>query len=204
MLDRFGRIMRQRHEQPGTPQPTTPQTLMPGDAMILQDGRDFLVRVALDCEEQLEDHTARWRWILLDDGSLLEVRRQAMDLYGPPDLLYQGTPSFIQLTGGSTQHGLLKVYEARVREGTAATLPVLYEHADLQYRIHETGTFRATWNGMTDAEVWSDVSQNAGDNVYFRLKAVDGREGLGIWTSHIALFSGAPLTRVDIKGLYSR
>lgn len=206
MLDRFGRILRQRHEQTGAPPPpaTTPQTLKPGDALILEDGRDFLVQAALDCAEDLGDRRSTWRWLLLDNGSLLEVLRHVMNLYGPPEILYQGTPVFALLTGQGSQDGLLRVFEARVRAETIAGMPVTLEHGGVTYQISSTGTFSATWNGMTDAEVWADVSQNAGDNVYFKSQAGDGREALGIWTTHIAFFTGAPLTHADIKGMYSR
>ena len=205
MLDRFGRILRQHQEQPPTPPPaTTPQTLKPGDALILEDGRDFLVQVALDCSEDLGDRSTTWRWLLLDDGGVLEVLRHIMNLYGPPEILYQGTPSFALLTGQGSQDGLLRVFEARVRAETIASMPVTFEHNGVTYQVSSTGTFRATWNGISDAEVWADISQNAGDNVYFKLRAADGSEALGIWTTHIAFFSGASLTHADIKGMYGR
>ena len=206
MLDRFGRILRQHQQSPpGAPPPaTTPQTLKPGDALILQDGRDFLVQVALDCQEDLGDRSTTWRWLLLDDGGVLEVLRHVMNLYGQPDILFQGTPAFALLTGQGSQDGLLRVFEARVRAGTIAGMPVSFEHAGVTYQVTSTGTFSATWNGMSDAEVWADISKSAGDNVYFKLVAADGREALGVWTSHIAFFIGAPLTHADIKGMYGR
>jgi hypothetical protein len=205
MLDRFGRILRQRQQQPVTPPPaTTPQTLKPGDALILEDGRDFLVQAALDCRETLQDRITTWRWLLLDDGSLLEVLPHVMSLYAPPQILHQGTPAFALLTGQGDQDGLLRVFEARVRGATIAAMPVTFEHDGVSYQVSSTGTFSATWNGMTDAEVWADISQNAADNVYFKLISPDARQALGIWTSHIAFFTGASLAHADIKGMYGR
>ena len=205
MLDRFGRILRQHQEQPGIPPPaTTPQTLKPGDALLLEDGRDFLVQAALDCREDLGDRSTTWRWLLLDNASLLEVLRHIMNLYGPPEILYQGTPPFALLTGQGSQDGLLRVFEARVRAGTIASMPVTFEYAGVAYQVTSTGTFSATWSGMSDAEVWADVSEHAADNVYFKLQAPDGSEALGLWTSHIAFFTGAALTHADIKGMYGR
>jgi hypothetical protein len=205
MLDRFGRIIRQHHDQPGTPPPaTTPETLQPGDALILQDGRDFLVQSAIDCQEELEGRTSTWRWLLLDGRSLLEVLRHTLNLYDPPEILYQGTPPYALLTGQGDQDGLLRVFEARVRASTAAGMPVTYEHDGTTYQIRSTGIFAATFNGMTDAEVWADVSENAGDNVYFKMESDGGRLALGIWTTHIALYTGGALTHADIKGMYAR
>jgi hypothetical protein len=205
MLDRFGRILRQQHEQPGTPPAaTTPETLAPGDALLLQDGRDFLVQAAVDGLEELEGRSSTWRWLLLDDGSLLEVLRHTMSLYGTPEILYQGTPPYALLTGQGDQDGLLRVFEARVRAGTIAGMPVAYDHGGLTYHVRSTGIFSARFNGVTDAEVWSDVSENAPDNVYFKLDGGEGALALGVWTSHIAFYSGAPLAHADIKGMYSR
>ncbi|MGI8550971.1 MAG: hypothetical protein ACR2PL_09330 [Dehalococcoidia bacterium] len=205
MLDRFGRILRQHDHQPVTPPPaTTPQTLAPGDALILQDGRDFLVQVAIDCQEDLEGRQSQWRWLLLDNNNLLEVLRHTMMLYGAPEILYQGTPPFVLLTGSAGQDGLLRIFEARVRAGTVATMPVTYEYNGISYQVRSTGVFAATFNGMTDAEVWADISQNPGDNVYCKLQAQDGSELLAVWTTHIALFSGSALAHADIKGMYSR
>ncbi|HTE86449.1 MAG TPA: hypothetical protein VK821_17150, partial [Dehalococcoidia bacterium] len=145
MLDRFGRIMRQHNEQPAAPPPaTTPETLGPGDALILEDGRDFLVQSAIDCQEELEGRTSTWRWLLLDDGSLLEVLRHALSLYERAEILYQGTPPYALLTGQGDQDGLLRVFEARVRAGTIAGMPVSYEHGGNSFQIRSTGTFAAT------------------------------------------------------------
>jgi hypothetical protein len=206
MLDRFGRILRQHSEQPGSPPPaTTPETLAPGDALILQDGRDFLVQSAIDCTEELEGRTTTWRWLLLDDGSLLEVLRHTLMLYRPPEILYQGTPPYALITGQGQQDGLLRVFEARVRAGTIAGMPVSYDHNGRTYQIRSTGTFATQFNGMTDAEVWADVSDSPGDNVFFKMEQAgqpDAGELLGVWTTHIALYSGQPLVHADIKGMY--
>jgi hypothetical protein len=204
MLDRFGRILRQQHDHPGTPPPaTTPETLAPGDALILQDGRDFLVQSAVDCQEELEGRTSAWRWLLLDDRSVLEVLRHTMSLFSPPEILYQGTPPYALLTGQGEQDGLLRVFEARVRAGTIANMPVTYDHGGSTYQVRSTGIFSAHFTGMTDAEVWSDMSENAADNVYFKLEGPEGQSALGVWTTHIAFYTGAALVHADIKGMYS-
>jgi hypothetical protein len=207
MLDRFGRILKQRTEQPGTPPPaTTPETLAPGDALILEDGRDFLVQSAIDCREELEGRVTEWRWILLDDGSVLEVLRHALNLYDHEEILYQGTPPYAMLTGQGDQDGLLRVFEARVRSGNIAAMPVQYEHGGNSLQIRSTGTFSATFNGVTDAEVWADVSANAAENVYVKFDSGTGDAtlGLAVWTTHIAFCTGQALAHADIKGMYSR
>jgi hypothetical protein len=206
MLDRFDRILRQHNEQPSTPPPeTTPDTLGPGDALILADGRDFLVQSAIDCEEALEGRTTRWRWLLLDDGSLLEVVHHALNLYARAVILYQGTPPYAMLTGQGNQDGLLRVFEARVRADTIASMPVIYEHGGASFQIRSTGTFSAHFTGMTDADVWADVSESAGDNVYVKFDAPSSETlALAVWTSHIAFYTGQVLSHADIKGMYSR
>jgi hypothetical protein len=205
MFDRFERILRQRSEQPGTPPPATrPETLAPGDALILQDGRDFLVQVAIDCQEDQDGRTTAWRWLLLDDGGLLEVQHRDLNLYDAPEILRQGMPAFALLTGQGEQEGLLRVFEARAHAGTIAGAPVTYQHGAATYQIQSTGTFAARFNGTTDAGVWTDVSDKSGDNVYVRMESDTGSPALGIWTTHIALYTGGALTHADIKGMYSR
>ena len=204
MLDRFGRILRQQYDQPGPPPPTTtPETLAPGNVILLQDRRDFLVKSTMDCTEEVDGRVSNWRWLLLDDRSLLEVRSHTMNLFGPPEILRQGTPSYALLIGEGAQDGLLRLFEARVRDGTSSAMPVTYEHDGATYRICSTGSFSAHVVGGTDSEVWAGVSAKAADNVYFKLEGPAGEPALGIWTTHMAFSVGTPLTHADIKGMYS-
>ena len=107
---------------------------------------------------------------------------------------------------------MLKAFEARVREGTAARHPVLFEHDGKTYRVVSTGTFDARPVGGSDytrAEVWRDINPTRPvENVYFELEPTeddpDVQEALGIWTTHIALLFGKDLRDADIQSIYPR
>jgi hypothetical protein len=68
------------------------------------------------------------------------------------------------------------------------------------------GVPSSTPGAYTRAEVWRDINpNNAGDNVYFELEPTESSEDtdvLGVWTSHIALLFGKPLTGADIQSIY--
>src|SRR6266536_4758040 len=89
--------------------------------------------------------------------------------------------------------GSIKRFEGNVREGIAHE-PVLVNVDDVDYRVRSSGTFAATKVGDIPGEVWSDVSQNADDNVYFKLVRADDSDAkdvsLGVWTTHIAVLRG--------------
>ena len=113
-------------------------------------------------QEESKGRTTAWRWLLLDDRSVLEVLRHTMFLFSAARNSLPGTPPYALLTGQGQQDGLLRVFEARVRAGTIAGMPVTYEHDGKTYQVRSAGVFSAHFNGMTDAEVWVDVSENAG------------------------------------------
>jgi hypothetical protein len=113
---------------------------------------------------------------------------------------------------------VLKAFEARVRQGTAARQPTLFEYDGRVYRVVSTGIFEARPAGapsyrqdaLPKAEVWRDIHpSNPADNVYFELEPTEdvpegesGSEVLGIWTSHIALLFGRPLLPADVQTIY--
>lgn len=194
-------------------QPTL-ETVLPGDVVSLWDDGDFVIEAVLDCREELNGRETRWRWSMLDGGRMLETAPDGNVIYTRSVVLTQDSAGFETLTCDAEQGGVLKAFEARVREGTAARNPALFEHGGHVYRVISTGTFAARpveATAFPSAEVWRDINpRNPGDNVFFELDPTDevdpGGEsvGLGIWTSHIALLFGRPLKGADVQSIYPR
>jgi hypothetical protein len=217
MFNRLNRALQQAldpSKPSGTRQPTV-ETLLPGDVVSFWDGGDHLVQAGLDCTEELNRRETTWRWNLLDEGKVLEVTPEGTVLYERTVVVHQDSPEFETLTTDAEQGGVLKAFEARVRQGNAARNPTLFEYEGRVYRVVSTGIFAARPAGkigFPNIEVWRDVnSSNPGDNVYFELEptedvpaAESGSEVLGIWTSHIALLFGRPLRPGDIQAIYPR
>jgi len=129
----------------------------------------------------------------------LEVETGSQILYEVPVLARQGSEMFEQLVADD---GVLKTFEARVREHGAAH-GVTFQLQDRVYSVQSTGTFVAKpVGGAPSQEVWRDLSPTAGENVYFKLSASEGELLLGIWTTHIALYQGRPLGEAEVLGLY--
>jgi len=219
MFDRLNRVFQQGKPEPRLREPTL-ETLLPGDVVSLWDGPDAVVLGALECREELNRRVTRWRWNVLDEGRLLEVAPDGNVLYERSAVLYQSSAEFETLTSDPEQGGVLKAFEARVRQGTAARQPSLFEYDGRVYRVVSTGIFEArpagapSWSedAYPNVEVWRDINPtHAGDNVYFELEPTEdvperepGSIVLGIWTSHIALLFGRPLTPSDIQSIYPR
>jgi hypothetical protein len=201
MIGRFERIMKQRHEAGHVtpPRETTPATLQPGDAIMFWNGDDRLVQTVLPCAEHLNGRETDWRWLLLDSNSLLEVAPGWTVYYNATEVIQQGSLEFLRLVGD--QDGLLRVFEARVREGTNATNPVRYEHGGQSWQINSTGTFvvQKAAGSVAAADVWRDITQNEGDNVYVKLTGPQGTRALAIWTTHIALLTGQEAGPSDLR-----
>ena len=218
MFDRLNRAL-QQHLDPNRPLPQprqpTVETLLAGDVVSFWDGGDSVVQAVIECREGLNQRETVWRWNILDEGKVLEVTPEATTLYERTVILHQSSAEFETLTADPGQGGVLKAFEARVRQGTAARNPTLFEYDGVVYRVVSTGIFdgrpleRPTYPNL---DVWRDINRsNAGDNVYFELEPTQetpgdtsGSEVLGIWTSHIALLFGRPLKAGDIQSIYPR
>ena len=218
MFDRLNRVL-QQHLDPNRPlpQPRQPtlESLLPGDVVSFWDGGDSVVQAVLECREELNRRQIVWRWNLLDEGRVLEVSPEGNTLYDRTVVLHQSSPEFETLTADPEQGGVLKAFEARVRQGIAARNPTLFEFEGGVYRVVSTGIFDARPVGQLTfptLEVWRDVNpSNPGDNVYFELEPTQDSpdetspgEVLGIWTSHIALLFGRPLKPADVQSIYPR
>jgi len=218
MFDRLNRAMRQHLD----PDKTTPQlrqptidSLLPGDVVSFWDAGDSVVQAVLECREELNRRETVWRWNILDEGRVLEITPEANTLYERTAILRQSSAEFETLTADPEEGGVLKAFEARVRQGTAARNPTLFEYDGSVYRVVSTGIFAASGVGAAgypNLDVWRDINpDNAGDNVYFELEPTEdvpegdsGSEVLGIWTTHIALLFGRPLRGADVQTIYPR
>jgi hypothetical protein len=218
VFDRLNRAL-QQHLDPNRPLPhprqPTAESLLPGDVVSLWDGGDHVVQAVLECREELNRRETIWRWNVLDEGRVLEVTPEGNTLYERTVILHQSSAEFETLTSDPEQGGVLKAFEARVREGIAARNPTLFEYENRVYRVVSTGIFDARpidQPSYPNLDVWRDVNpSNPGDNVYFEMEPTEetpgndsGSEVLGIWTSHIALLFGRPLKPADIQSIYPR
>ena len=219
MFNRLKRDLQQALD-PNKPAPAqrqpTVDSLLPGDVVSLWDAGDHVVQSVLDCREELNQRTTSWRWNLLDEGQMLEATPEGNTLYTRTVILHQDSPEFETLTSDPDQGGVLKAFEARVRQGNAARNPTLFEYEGRVFRVVSTGIFDANAVGQAgypNATVWRDINpSNPGDNVYFELEpTVDVPPGdqtptevLGVWTSHIALLFGRPMKNADVQTIYPR
>ena len=100
---------------------------------------------------------------------------------------------------------MLKAFEARVRQGTAARNPTLFEYEGSVYRVVSTGIFaaqphrrrpaiRTSTSGATSIRTTRARTSISSSSRPSDVPDDDsGSEVLGIWTSHIALLFGRPL-----------
>jgi hypothetical protein len=222
MFNRLNRAFQQAIDPDKLPaqgrQPTL-ETLLPGDVVSFWDDGDGVVEAVLECSENLNSRDTRWRWNLLDEGRMLSVAPEGDVLYRRTVVLHQADADFETLTSDPEQGGVLKSFEARVRTGTAARQPVLFEFGGRTFRIVSTGTFDAkpagsrsfTPGAYSKLEVWRDIHPtDPGQNVYFELQPTEEDEAsgettvLGIWTSHIALLFGREVHDADVQAIYPR
>ena len=179
-------------------------TLQPGDAISFWGEGDKVVTCVFDCREGIGERSYTWRWIFLDDGSLLEHSPDGRWRYAEHQIIPQGSSLFSDLVGPG---GMLEVFEARVRNDTVGDDPVFVELRERRYRVTSTGTVEAQRRGSAPGlGPWTQLLTNAEENIYFSLVAADDEENgvLGLWTSHVCLSFGKPVTDTDVTGIYPR
>ena len=142
MFNRLNRALQQALD-PSKPSPQnrqpTVESLLPGDVVSFWDGGDSVVQAALDCSEELNRRETAWRWNLLDEGKVLEITPEGTVLYERTVIVHQASAEFETLTSDADQGGALKAFEARVRQGTAARNPTLFDYEGHVYRVVSTG-----------------------------------------------------------------
>jgi hypothetical protein len=178
--------------------------LVPGDAVEFFGGGEHVVRTTFLCEETVDDQAYHWRWMFLDDGSLIEVSPDGYYWYQQHQIVKQGTSLYEELVA---QDGALVRFEERVRAGESGRRPVHVTLEGKEYRLTGTGTTRVQRLGAEPALLpWRSFDPKADENVYFGLvqTADESQVVLGLWTAHVCLSSGHELGETDVVGVYRR
>ena len=192
------------NEQPDTPSPNGSAALelrrqlyaaLPGDGVRLpaERGGARTIETVFLCTETIEGQVTEWRWIFLDDGSLLESAPKGLFLYNRHEGIGRGTRRAQELVA---QDGALVRFEARVRAGTWSQRPIHVTMDGVRYRVAYTGTVSAQRLGAEPSLApWRSFQADPSKNVFFGLTAVGGerRVVLGLWTDEVALSFGGPL-----------
>jgi hypothetical protein len=163
-----------------------------------------VVRTTFLCEETVDDQAYHWRWMFLDDGSLIEVSPDGYYWYQQHQIVKQGTSLYEELVA---QDGALVRFEERVRAGESGRRPVHVTLDGKEYRLTGTGTTRVQRLGAEPALLpWRSFDPKADENVYFGLvqTADESQVVLGLWTAHVCLSSGHELGETDVVGVYRR
>lgn len=176
--------------------------LLPGDSIDIWAESTYVVNTVFRCYESLDTGAIEWRWMFLDDGSLVEVSPDGYFRYREHRILNQGTPMYEELVA---QDGALVRFEERVREGTSGRRPVHVTIDDKQYRITCTGTVRADRLGSEPEPIpWQRFNVDPSENVYFGMVDIEDEDDavLGLWTAHVCLSFGRTFERSDITTIY--
>ncbi|MBI3970463.1 MAG: hypothetical protein HY332_04160 [Chloroflexi bacterium] len=179
-------------------------TLQPGDAISFWGEGNRLVTCVYDCAEGVGERRCHWRWLFLDDGSLVEYSADGQWRYTEHQIVPQGSALYSDIVGSG---GVLEQFEARVRNDTVAGDPVFVELRGQRYRVTSTGTVDATRRGDAPRlSPWNQFLPDPEENVYFSLVAADDENQgvLGLWTGHVCLSFGRPIAETDVDGIYRR
>src|SRR5260370_17645378 len=100
-----------------------------------------------------------------------EATPEGNTLYTRAVILHQDSAEFETLTSDPEQGGVLKAFEARVRQGIAARNPTLFEYEGRVFRIVSTGIFDAQpvgQAGYPNDALWRSINpSNPAETVYF-------------------------------------
>lgn len=180
------------------------QRLEPGDAILFWLKGSRIVSSIYDCSEVMEGQTTAWRWVFLDDGTMLEHSPDGDWLYTEHQVVNQGSPLYEELLA---EDGALVRFEERVRAQSSGRQPVYVTLRDTRYRVTSTGTMAVRRKGDPPSLLpWQQFSSNPRDNVYFGMVNPDddGQGVLGIWTGHVCLSYGRALEPTDIEAVYRK
>ena len=151
--------------------------------------RDNLrVESELRCEEVVSGRVTTWRWLFLEDGSLIEEAPRGTSRYRAHRVFERSHSVYQQLVA---QDGALNRFEARVRTGVVEKEPTYVTLEGREYLVKATGTARVVERiGRPPAlAAWSTLDDHdPAENVYFVLERVDDRaQVLGLWTRAVCL-----------------
>ena len=178
-------------------------TLLPGDGVELLGAGSRAVRTVLLCSEVVEDRIYHWRWLFLDDGSLVEVSPDGYFWYREHREVPPGSSLYEQLVA---KDGALVHFEEWVRSGRSGP-PVLVGIDAKEYQLTGTGTVDVQRLGDPPGqEVWAALDPDPDENVYFGLvdTANEAKVILGLWTSQVCLSFGAELGEADVIAVHRK
>ncbi len=179
-------------------------TVAVGDVVDIWTEQTYLVKTLYLCSEEVADRTYEWRWIFLDDGSLVEVSPDGYFRYREHQILKQGTSEYETIVA---QDGALVRFEQHVRVGDSGRRPVHVTVGGKDYRITSTGTVGVRRLGEEPALIpWQALSKDPQENVYFGMveAADESNVALGLWTTHVCLSLGRPLDETNISAVYRK
>ncbi|MBI3966946.1 MAG: hypothetical protein HY329_15035 [Chloroflexi bacterium] len=178
--------------------------LEPGDALSFWAEDEVLVQTIFDCTESIGGDEVSWRWLFLDDGSLIEVSPDGQWRYREHEVVPQGGRLFEELVAPG---GTLEEFESRVRQGTSGRNPVVVELRGKPYRVTSTGTVKIERKGAEPTLApWAKLGPNPDNNIYFSLVETEDEESgaLGIWTNHVCLSFGRPIDPTDLEQVFRK
>jgi hypothetical protein len=188
----------ERFDPPAAAPSAPPPVLLPDDRLAVGAGEPRLVRTVLVCREVIQGQVTEWRWVFLDDGSLLELAPKGWAHYERHLILERGTALYEALVA---QDGALVRFERRVRAGTWARRPVRVTIEGQTYRLRFTGTFSAQRFGEEpNLSAWRAIQADSDQNVYFGLLADTDEQSLvlGVWTTDVSLSFGRPIGQSEL------
>lgn len=179
-------------------------TLLPGDVVEVWPDGAFVVKTVLLCREAVGERAFEWRWLFLDDGSLIEVSPDGYFRYREHRIHKQGSGLYEELVA---QDGALVRFEERVRAGASGRRPVHVTIDGKEYRLTSTGTVAVRRLGDEPEPItWQSFSNNPEENVYFGLveTADEASVAIGLWTVHVCLSFGRPIEPSDVTAVYRK
>jgi hypothetical protein len=178
--------------------------VMPGDVVDVWMEQTYLVKTVYLCSEEVGGRKWEWRWIFLDDGSLIEVSPDGYYRYSEHLILKQGSSDYEAIVA---QDGALVRFEQHVREGDSGRRPVHLTVEGKSYRITSTGTVEARRLGDAPSLApWEALGPEADQNVYFGMidSADETKFALGLWTAHVCVSLGRALEETNISAVYRK
>jgi hypothetical protein len=177
---------------------------LPGDVVGLGSDGTYTIRTVLVGREIIHGRITEWRWLFLDDGSLLEWAPKGCVRYRRHRVFEQGSGFYEELVA---QDGALVRFERRVRAGLAGRRQVRVTIDGRPYRVAFTGTADVRRFGAEpDLPPWRSLRPDADQNVYFGLLDPADRQVaiLGLWTTDVCLSFGRALDPREITAVHPR
>jgi hypothetical protein len=169
--------------------------LLPGGQLALPGAMALSIQSVIECEERVgANRSYSWRWLFMEDGSLLECSPAAAYRCHRHMQLAPQTEQYQELVAPD---GALMRFEHRVRTGALGLMPVIFSLGDREYRLLSTGKAEVKVSGeMPPLTAWQKLRKDPRDNVYFVLSDLEQPEErvFGLWTDEVSLSWGRQIT----------